>query len=102
MQIDKNKNIYVFLHGKSDLKQKSINVLIKNGFDKNKIVLATPNEVGHIGDYMAMLWFPNSPTHIKIQQISSISTIAADNGGGVMGLWAGVKKNELFTIDLDA
>ena len=48
---------------------------------------------------MAMLWFPNSPTHIKIQQISSISPLTSD--GGIMGLWAGVTKNELFTIDLD-
>ncbi|MBP2625243.1 MAG: hypothetical protein KAF24_04805 [Nitrosopumilaceae archaeon] len=99
MQIDKNKNIYVFLHGKLGLKQKSINALTKNGFDTNKIVLATPNKVGNVGDYMAMLWFPNSPTHIKIQQISSISPLTSD--GGIMGLWAGVTKNELFTIDLD-
>jgi len=82
-----------------DLKQKSINVLTKNGFDKNKILLANPNEVGHIGDYMAMLWFPSSPTYIKIQQISSITRIKPE---GVMGLWAGVEKNELFTIKLDS
>ena len=39
MEINKNKKIYVFIHGKVDLKQKSIDLLHKNGFDKNKMIL---------------------------------------------------------------
>ena len=55
VEINKEKDVYLFLHGKMDLQQKSIDILIANGIDKEKIILALPNKVGKEGDYMAML-----------------------------------------------
>ena len=42
-EIDKEKDVYLFLHGRMDLQQKSIEGLVSKGFSKEKIVLALPN-----------------------------------------------------------
>ncbi len=96
-EIDKEKDVYLFLHGKMDLQQKSVDALVANGISKEKIILALPNEVGKIGDYMAMLWMPPNPDHIKIQKITKIEQVEPD---GVIGLWKGVSKDDLSTIPL--
>ena len=64
--IDQTKNIYLFIHGQKDLEEKSINLLVENGFLKEKIILAKKEEAGKIDDYVAMLWMPPNPDHIKI------------------------------------
>ncbi len=97
VEIDKEKDVYLFLHGKMDLQQKSVDALVANGISKEKIILALPNEVGKIGDYMAMLWMPPNPDHIKIQKITKIEQVEPD---GVIGLWKGVSKDDLSTIPL--
>jgi len=97
VEIDKEKDVYLFLHGKMDLQQKSVDALVANGISKEKIILALPNEVGKIGDYMAMLWMPPNPDHIKIQKITKIEQVEPE---GVIGLWKGVSKDDLSTIPL--
>jgi len=97
VEIDKEKDVYLFLHGKMDLQQKSVDALVANGISKEKIILALPNELGKIGDYMAMLWMPPNPDHIKIQKITKIEQVEPD---GVIGLWKGVSKDDLSTIPL--
>ncbi len=97
VEIDKEKDVYLFLHGKMDLQQKSIDILVANGIDKEKIILALPNKVGKEGDYMAMLWMPPNPDHIKIQKIIKIKQVEPE---GITGLWEGVSKEDLFTIPL--
>ena len=44
-EIDTQKNIYLFTHGKMDLQEKSENILIAKGFAKEKIVMALPNKL---------------------------------------------------------
>jgi len=95
--IDKEKDVYLFLHGRMDLKQKSIDALVSNGVAKDKIILALPNKVGNEGDYMAMLWMPPNPDHIKIQKITKVEQVVPE---GMTGLWKGVSKNDLSTIPL--
>jgi len=97
VEIDKEKAVYLFLHGRMDLQQKSIDVLVANGVDKEKIILALPNKVGKEGDYMAMLWMPPNPDHIKIQKITKIEQVVPE---GITGLWEGVSKDDLSTIPL--
>ena len=63
--IDATKNVYLFTHGRQDLIEKSTNALTENGFSKDKIIMALPNKAGDVGDYMAMLWMPPNPDHIK-------------------------------------
>ncbi len=96
-QIDKGKDVYLFVHGRFDLMQKSTDALVANGFSKDKIISAVPNKVGVVGDYMAMLWMPPNPDHIKIQKITKVDPVPPE---GMIGLWKGVSKDELFTVKL--
>ncbi len=97
-EIDSEKDVYLFTHGRMDLQEKSINALLANGFSKDKIIMALPNKLGSVDDYMAMLWMPPNPDHIKIQKITKVEQVEPD---GVIGLWKGVSKDDLFTIKLE-
>ena len=96
-EIDTQKEIYLFLHGRMDLKEKATNALTANGFAADKIIMALPTKVGNVGDYMAMLWMPPNPDHIKIQQITKVDKVEAE---GMIGLWKGVSKDDITTIPL--
>lgn len=96
-EIDKQKNVYLFLHGRMDLQQKSVDALVANGVSKEKIILALPTKVGEIGDYMAMLWRPPTPDQIKIQKITKVEQVEPE---GMVGLWKGVSKNDISSIPL--
>src|SRR5215467_7261148 len=97
MSMDKTKTVYLFLHGRRDLETPAINALVSNGVPKEKIVAANPNKVGDVGDYMAMLWMPPNPDHIKIQKITNVVQVTPE---GMIGLWKGVSKEDLFTIPI--
>lgn len=96
-EIDTQKSVYLFLHGKMDLKEKAENALVSKGFSKENITMALPNKVGNVGDYMAMLWMPPNPDHIKIQQITKVEEVEPE---GMIGLWKGVSKDDIDTIPL--
>ena len=95
--IDTTKNVYLFTHGRQDLVEKSIDALTTNGFSKDKIIMALPSEAGDVGDYMAMLWMPPNPDHIKIQKITNVEPAEAE---GMIGVWKGVSKDDLFEIKI--
>ncbi len=95
--IDTSKTAYLFTHGRRDLREKAISALEAKGFSKDKIVDAVPTKVGQIGDYMAMLWQPPNPDHIKIQVITKVDKVEPE---GMTGLWKGVSKDDLFTVQL--
>ena len=97
-EIDSEKNVYLFTHGRMDLQEKSVNALLSKGFSKDKIITAMPDKVGVVGEYMAMLWMPQNPDHIKIQKITKVEQVEPE---GVVGLWKGVSKDDLFTIKLE-
>ena len=97
-EIDIQKNIHLFLHGRMDLKEKAMNALTAEGFANDKVVMALPDKVGNVGDYMAMLWMPPNPDHIKIQQITKIEEVEPND---VTGLWKGVSKDDIDTIQLE-
>lgn len=96
-EIDTQKDVYLFLHGRMDLKEKATNVLSTKGFSSDKIIIALPNKVGSVGDYMAMLWMPPNPDHIKIQQITKVEEVEPE---GMLGLWKGVSKDDIDTVQL--
>ncbi|HJJ23038.1 MAG TPA: hypothetical protein OQH54_04910 [Nitrosopumilus sp.] len=97
-EIDTQKDIYLFLHGRMDLKEKAMSVLTAKGFANDKVTMALPNKVGNVGDYMAMLWMPPNPDHIKIQQITKVEDVEPE---GMIGLWKGVSKDDIDTIPLE-
>ena len=96
-QVDTTKAVYLFTHGRRDLEQAATDALVANGFTKDKISPAKPDAVGNIGDYMAMLWMPPTPNHIKIQKITKVEAVKPE---GMIGLWKGVSKEDVFTIPL--
>ena len=97
-EIDSQKNIYLFLHGRMDLKEKAMKALTAKGFAADKVTMALPDKVGNVGDYMAMLWMPPNPDHIKIQQITKVEEVKPDD---VTGLWKGVSKDDIESIPLE-
>lgn len=96
--IDLQKSVYLFVHGRRDLEQTAINALVAKGFSKDKIVPARPDAVGNVGDYMAMLWMPPNPDHIKIQKITKVEKVIPE---GMIGLWKGVSKEDLFSVPIN-
>ena len=96
-QIDNQKQVYLFVHGRMDLEPAAINALVSNGFSKDKITSARPDKIGNVGDYMAMLWMPPNPDHIKIQKITKVEEVKPE---GMVGLWKGVSKEDIFQIKL--
>jgi len=97
-EIDTQKEIYLFLHGRMDLKEKAMNVLTAKGFAGDKVIMALPDKVGNVGDYMAMLWMPPNPDHIKIQQITKVEEVESSD---VTGKWKGVSKDDIDSIPLE-
>ncbi len=95
--IDTTKNVYLFTHGRQDLIEKSTNALVANGFSKDKIIMALPSKAGVVDDYMAMLWMPPNPDHIKIQKITKVEPADAE---GMVGVWKGVSKDDIFEIKI--
>lgn len=95
--IDSQRSVFLFTHGRRDLEQSAINALMSKGFSKEKIVSARPDAVGTVGDYMAMLWMPPNPDHIKIQKITKVEPVKPE---GMIGLWKGVSKEDLFSIPI--
>ena len=96
-EIDTQKDVYLFLHGKMDLREKAMTALSTKGFLAEKIIMALPNKVGNVGDYMAMLWMPPNPDHIKIQQITKVEEVESTD---VTGSWKGVSKDDIDTVPL--
>ncbi|RNJ77174.1 MAG: hypothetical protein EB829_02880 [Nitrosopumilus sp. H8] len=96
-EIDAQRTVYLFLHGKMDLREKATGALVSKGFSADKIVMAVPDKVGDVGEYMAMLWMPPNPDHIKIQQITKVEAVEPE---GMIGLWKGVSKDDIDTVPL--
>ncbi|KHE91878.1 MAG: hypothetical protein K8F52_14490 [Candidatus Scalindua rubra] len=97
VKIDSKKDVYLFLHGRKDLKEEAENILITLGFSKENIIAASSENVGEIGDYMAMLWRPPRPDQIKIQQITDVKDVEPDK---MFGLWKGVLKKDIDSFPL--
>lgn len=96
--IDPQKDVYLFLHGRMDLREKAENALASRGITREKITMAAPDKVGAVGDYMAMLWMPPNPDHIKIQQITKVEQVEPE---GMIGLWKGISKDDIETVPLE-
>ena len=96
-EIDAGRDVYLFTHGRQDLEEKAAAALVSKGFSRDKIVAARPDKAGEPGDYMAMLWMPPNPDHIKVQKITKVEPVEPE---GMIGVWKGVSKDDLFTVQL--
>ncbi len=97
-EIDREKDVYLFLHGRTDLQEKAVTALVAYGFSKEKIIKASSENIGSVGDYMAMLWMPPDPKHIKIQLITRVDEVEPEK---IFGRWKGVSNKDIDTISLE-
>jgi hypothetical protein len=97
-EIDPQKEVYLFLHGRADLQERAETSLIAYGFQKEKITVASSENVGSVGDYIAMLWRPPRPDHIKIQKITKVKEVEPDK---IIGFWRGVSGKVIDIIFLE-
>ncbi|MFQ5713026.1 MAG: hypothetical protein ACE5GU_03240 [Candidatus Scalinduaceae bacterium] len=97
-EIDPEKDVYLFLHGRTDLQEKAVTALVTYGFSKEKIIKASSENIGSVGDYMAMLWMPPDPDRIKIQLITGVKEVEPEK---IFGLWKGVSNKDIDTISLE-
>jgi predicted metalloprotease len=97
-EVDTTKNVYLFTHGRMDLEEKAIIAIEAKGFSRDNVIRADPQKAGDVDDYMAMLWMPPNPDHIKIQKITKVEPAEAE---GMIGVWKGVSKDDLFEIKLE-
>ena len=99
VEVDSSKKVYLFLHGRMDLHEKMLNSLESNGFQKDNTIMGNPKQAGEGGDYMVQLWPPGpNPDHIKVQQITAVEECEPE---GMIGVWKGVSKEDLFEINLE-
>ena len=97
-EIDPQKDVYLFLHGRADLQERAETSLVAYGFQREKITVASSENVGSVGDYIAMLWRPPRPDHIKIQKITKVKEVEPDQ---IIGFWRGVSGKVIDTISLE-
>ena len=97
MEIEAGRKVYLFTHGRADLRERSLSALESAGVSRDDVVDARPNETGAVGDYMAMLWMPPNPDHIKMQRITDVTPVQPE---GMIGLWKGVSRDNVGTIPL--
>ncbi|MDA0755851.1 MAG: hypothetical protein O3C04_02360 [Crenarchaeota archaeon] len=97
--IDSSKKAYLFLHGNMNLHEKMLKSIASNGFKKENAIMGNPKQAGEVGDYMIQLWPPGpNPDHIKVQKITAVEQCEPE---GVIGVWKGVSKEDLFKIKIE-
>ncbi len=47
--VDSSKKVYLFLHGRMDLHEKTLDTLASNGFQKENITMGNPKQAGEVG-----------------------------------------------------
>ena len=97
-EIDPRRDVYLFLHGRADLQERAETSLVAYGFQRDKITVASSENVGSVGDYIAMLWRPPRPDHIKIQKITKVKEVEPDQ---IIGFWRGVSGKVIDIISLE-
>ena len=96
--IDFEKNVHLIVHGQRDLIESIRHKLTSLGFADNKLIPASLQKTGSIGEYVAMAWPPMHATEIIISEITGINhTEVKDN---VMGAWSSVSQKEISRIPL--
>ena len=79
--------VFIFVMNLRYLQERAETSLVAYGFQKEKITVASSENVGSVGDYIAMLWRPPRPDHIKIQKITKVKEVEPDQ---IIGFWRGV------------
>lgn len=78
-------------------------LLEKKGFDSQKMRLASLEEAGKTGEYVAMLWPPWDPKEIILNEITNLTESSDQKQpptSMAMGAWSTVGQKEISRIEL--
>jgi hypothetical protein len=98
-----NANVHIIVHGRMVLFDKVKDLLGKKGFDPQRMRLASLEEAGKTGEYVAMLWPPWDPKEIILSEITNLAEPSDQKQPATtmaMGAWATVGQKEIFRIGI--
>ncbi|HYY87119.1 MAG TPA: hypothetical protein VE594_08450 [Nitrososphaeraceae archaeon] len=96
--IDYDKAVHLIVHGQRDLIDSIKNKLASLGFADEKLVPASLQKTGSVGEYVAMAWPPMRATEIILSEITGLNQ--GDDKNNVMGAWSNVSQKEISRIPL--
>ena len=96
--IDYSKPVHLIVHGQHDLIDTLKHKLVSLGFSEEKLLPASLEKTGNIGEYVAMAWPPLSATEVIINEITGIKE--SETKENPMGAWANIEKKEISRIPI--
>lgn len=96
--IDYDKAVHLIVHGQRDLIDSIKLKLTSLGFGEAKLVPASLEKTGNVGEYVAMAWPPMHAKEIILSEITGINQAEAKNN--VMGAWSNISQKEILRIPL--
>lgn len=96
--IDYDKAVHLIVHGQRDLIDSIKNKLASLGFADEKLLPASLQKTGSVGEYVAMAWPPMHATEIILSEITGLNQ--GDDKNNVMGAWSNVSQKEISRIPL--
>jgi hypothetical protein len=96
--LDYSKSVHLIVHGQRDLIDTLKHKLVSLGFPEEKLVPASLDKTGDIGEYIAMAWPPMRATEVIINEITGIKN--SETKDNPMGAWSNIEKKEISRIPL--
>lgn len=98
-----NVTVHIIVHGRMALFDKVKDLLGKKGFDIQKMRLASLEEAGKTGEYVAMLWPPWEPKEIILSEITNLPESSDQKQPATtmaMGAWVTVGQKEISRMEI--
>lgn len=96
--IDYGKAVHLIVHGQRDLIESIKQKLASLGFADDKLIPASLQKTGNVGEYVAMAWPPMHAKEIILSEITDINQAEAKDN--VMGAWSNISQKEISRIPL--
>lgn len=96
--INNDKAVHLIVHGQRDLMNSIKQKLASLGFADEKLVPASLQKTGNVGEYVAMAWPPMHATEIILSEITGINQGESKNN--VMGAWSNISQKEISRIPI--
>ena len=98
--IDYSRPVHLIVHGQRDLIDTLKHKLVLLGFLEEKLLPASLEKTGNIGEYVAMAWPPMRATEVIINEITGIKKSEIETKENPMGAWANIDHKEISRIPL--
>lgn len=98
-----NATVHIIVHGRMALFDKVKDLLGKKGFDFQKMKLASLEEAGKTGEYVAMLWPPWDPKELILSEITNLPEPSDQKQPATtmaMGAWSTVGQKEISRMEI--